>query len=222
MAENAIPATSDYEEKLDRLLTVAAEVFAKKGYHNASIRDIARHAEVSLSGLYYYFRSKEELLYKVQSRCFQTVLADLEQRLEGEEAADERLRILVHNHVRFFARNMAAMRVLSHEYDALEGPYREKIRDLRRRYTDICTEILRELRRSMGGADVVPLGVVTFALFGMMNWIYTWYRPDRNVPVDRLAEHLYMLFVGGFVGRANGSAKRSRSASRRSEARTSR
>ncbi len=208
MADKAIPAPTEYEEKLERLLDVAAQVFAEKGYHAASIRDIARTAAVSLSGLYYYFRSKEELLFMVQDRCFRTVLADLERRLEGVEDPEEKLRTLVHNHVRFFARNMAAMRVLSHEYDSLEGEYREKIRSLRRRYSDICTEILRELRRSTGGADAVPLGVVTFALFGMMNWIYTWYRPDRNVPVDRLAEHLYKLFVGGFVGRSNGSARK--------------
>ena len=212
MAEKAMPISTDYEEKLDRLLGVAAEVFAEKGYHNASIRDIAGRAGVSLSGLYYYFRSKEELLFMVQDRCFRKVLTGLEERLAEARDPEERLRALVHNHVRFFAGNMAAMRVLSHEYDSLEGEYRDKIRILRRRYSEICTEILRELRRSRGGADAVPLGVVTFALFGMMNWIYTWYRPDQTVSVDRLAEHLYRLFVGGFLGRSNGSARRAETA----------
>ena len=210
MANKALPPSTDYEEKLDRLLSVAAEVFAEKGYHAASIRDIARSAGVSLSGLYYYFRSKEELLYMVQDRCFCTVLADLESELEGVRDPEERLRVLVHNHVRFFARNMAAMRVLSHEYDSLAGEYKNKIRERRRRYSEICTEILRDLRRTTGGADAVPLGVVTFALFGMINWIYTWYDPDRNVPVERLADHLYKLFVGGFVGRTNGSRRKTR------------
>ncbi len=208
MADNPTPANSDYEEKLERLLDVAAEVFAEKGYHHASIRDIARTADVSLSGLYYYFRSKEELLFLVQDRCFRTVVADLEEQLEGIADPEEKLRTLVYNHVQFFARNMAAMRVMSHEYDSLEGEYRDKIRRLRRRYSDICTEILREVRRSTGGADAVPLGVVTFALFGMMNWIYTWYQPGKSVPVERLAEHLYKLFVGGFVGRSKGSGSK--------------
>ncbi len=200
MADTSVQATPDYEEKLERLLDVAAEIFAEKGYHNTSIRDIARRADVSLSGLYYYFSSKDELLYKVQDRCFRTVLADLEAGLQNLDRPEERLRALVFNHVSFFADHMSAMKVLSHEYDSLDGEYREGIRALRRRYSDICTEILRDLRRVTGGGDAAPLRVATFALFGMMNWIYTWYRPGEEVPVDRLAEHFYRLFVGGFLG----------------------
>ena len=57
------------------------------------------------------------------------------------------------NHVGFFARNMAAMRVLTHEFDALEGEYRQKIRSLRQKYSNRCTDILRDLRRFGGGGD---------------------------------------------------------------------
>lgn len=203
MATTALPPSTNYEEKLERLLTVAAEIFAEKGYHNTSIRDIAGRAEVSLSGLYYYFKSKDELLFLIQDRSFRTVLRSLERRLRELDAPEERLRALVDNHVEFFARHMPAMKVLSHEYDCLEGEYRERIRDLRRRYVEICTEILRDLRRDSGAGDAVVLRVATFSLFGMMNWIYTWYRPATDIPVERLAEHIYRLFIGGFVAPAD-------------------
>lgn len=203
MGESALPASPDYEQKLERLLNVAAEIFAEKGYHNTSIRDIARRAGVSLSGLYYYFNSKEELLFRIQDRCFRTVLNDLERRLARLDDPEQRLRALVHNHVEFFVRHMPAMKVLSHEYDSLSGEYRERIRELRRHYVDLCTEILRDLRRDTGAGDAVVLRVATFSLFGMMNWVYTWYRPDRDVPVDRLAEQFYRLFRGGFVAPAD-------------------
>lgn len=215
MAETALPASPDYEDKLERLLAVAAEIFAEKGYHNASIRDIARAAGVSLSGLYYYFSSKEELLFMIQDRCFRRVISDLERQLSEVDQPERKLRALVHNHVGFFAKNMAAMRVLSHEYDSLEGEYREKIRQLRLRYSNICTEILRDVRRSTGSGDVAPLNVATFALFGMMNWIYAWYKPDRTVSVDRLAEHLYRIFAGGFIGRPERPASTEGRAGRR-------
>lgn len=212
MATTAIPVSHDYEEKLARLLTVATDVFAQKGYHHASIRDIARSAGVSLSGLYYYFSSKEELLYMIQARAFRNVIARLERELDGVDDPEEKLHTLVRNHVRFFAQNMESMKVLSHEYDALEGPYRDEIRDLRLRYSNICTEILRELRRNSGGGEVAPLNVATYALFGMMNWIYTWYRPGRSVSVDRLADHLYEMFLEGFMsGGPRAPAKRVRS-----------
>lgn len=200
--------SGEHEEKLERLLAIAAEIFAEKGYHRASIRDLSRRAGVSLSGLYYYFSSKDELLFMIQERSLRRVLSELARKLEGIDRPEERLRVLVHNHVAFFARNMAAMRVLTHEYDALEGDYRARIRELRLRYSDLCTEILRDLRRFSGGGDVVPLNVATFALFGMMNWIHAWYRPGTAVPVDRLADHLYELFLGGFIGRPRKSAGR--------------
>lgn len=202
MAQNVLSASLEHEEKLGRLLDVAAEIFAEKGYHHASIRDLSRRAGVSLSGLYYYFSSKQELLFMIQERSLRHVLSKLEEKLEGVERPEERLRVLVLNHIQFFANNPAAMRVLSHEFDALEGDYRRTIRELRLEYSRQCAEILRELRRTSGAADTVPLNVATSALFGMMNWIYAWYRPGSDVPVDRLAEHMHRLFVGGFVGRS--------------------
>jgi AcrR family transcriptional regulator len=206
MAERAASASSDHEDKLERLLKAAAEVFAEKGYHHASIRDLSKRTGVSLSGLYYYFESKEELLYMIQDRSLRKVLAELKRKLEGVEEPEEKLRILVHNHLDFFARNMASMRVLTHEYEALQGGYRKRIRDMRLKYSDLCQDILRDVRRFSGAGDIVPLNVATFALFGMMNWTHAWYRPGSNVPVERLADHLYRLFVSGFIGRTGKSA----------------
>jgi AcrR family transcriptional regulator len=207
MADTASPTSTEHEEKLERLLTIAAEIFAEKGYHNASIRDISKRAGTSLSGLYYYFASKEELLFMIQDRSLRKVLTTLRGKLEGVDSAEEKLRTLVHNHVGFFSENMAAMRVITHEYDSLEGEYRTRITELRREYSDVCQEILREVRRFTSAGDVAPLNVATSALFGMMNWIYAWYTPGSNVPVERLAEHLYRLFTGGFIGRPGKSSR---------------
>lgn len=207
MANKAV-VSSEHEEKLERLLTIAADIFAEKGYHHASIRDLSKRAGVSLSGLYYYFGSKEELLFMIQDRSLRKVLSDLQEKMAGVTKPEEKLRILVHNHVGFFAKNMSAMRVLTHEYDALEGEYRAGIRELRLKYSNLCTDILRDVRRFSGSGDVVPLNVATHGLFGMMNWIYAWYRPGSNVPVERLADHLYRLFVGGFIGTKKSAGRR--------------
>lgn len=206
MAENALSAHTEHEEKLARLLDIAADIFADKGYHHASIRDLSREAGVSLSGLYYYFRSKDELLFMIQERSLRRVLSRLEEQLAGITDPEAKLRIVIHNHVEFTALNMSAMRVLNHEYDALKGRFRTRIGQLRLKYSNTCTEILRELRRSSGAADAVPLNIATSALLGMMNWIYAWYLPETNVPVERLTDHLHRLFVGGFINRSGHAA----------------
>ncbi len=188
---------SNYDDKLGLILRTAARVFAKKGYHRASIRDISRATGVSLSGLYYYFDSKEELLFLVQDHCFRMVLDNLDEMLIGVRDALRRLRLLVENHLRFFVGNMEETKVLSHEPDALTGEFREKVNDLKRRYTDITGEIIEEIRPEDSNLDD---RVATFALFGMMNWIHTWYRPDRDVPVEKLAEDMTRLFLHGCLG----------------------
>jgi TetR/AcrR family transcriptional regulator, cholesterol catabolism regulator len=186
---------SAYDEKLESILRTAARIFSEKGYHQASIRDIARATRVSLSGLYYYFQSKEELLFLIQDHAFGTLLRNLEVLLQGVEDPHRRIRLLIENHLRYFVTNMAEMKVLSHEADSLTGEFRSQVNAKKRRLTEIAMEILSELKPN----SELDLRVSTFALFGMMNWLYNWYRPGRDVPVERLAEDVSRLFLGGFL-----------------------
>ncbi|HET7276144.1 MAG TPA: TetR/AcrR family transcriptional regulator [Longimicrobiaceae bacterium] len=184
-----------YDEKLESILRAAADIFAEKGYHRASIRDIARETGVSLSGLYYYFQSKEELLFLIQDHAFGTLLADLDKLLAGVDDPRARIRLLVENHLRYFVGNMSEMKVLSHEADSLSGEFRDIVNEKKRRLTSIVMDILNELRPE----SELDLRVSTFALFGMMNWLYNWYRPERDVPVEKLAEDMGRLFLNGFL-----------------------
>jgi AcrR family transcriptional regulator len=186
---------SAYDEKLESILRTAARIFAEKGYHQASIRDIARATGVSLSGLYYYFDSKEELLFLIQDHAFGTLLANLERNLAGVGDPHRRLRILMENHLRYFIDAKAEMKVLSHESESLGGDYRRRVNDKKRRLSDTAMEILRELRPD-GGID---LRVATFSLFGMMNWLYNWHRPGLDAPVETLVEDMYRIFLNGYL-----------------------
>jgi AcrR family transcriptional regulator len=186
---------SAYDEKLESILRTAAAIFAEKGYHQASIRDIARATGVSLSGLYYYFDSKEELLFLIQDHAFGTLTGNLERMLEGVEEPHRKLRILMENHLRYFIGAKAEMKVLSHESESLTGEFRRTVNARKRRLTEIVMGILREIRPE-GGVD---LRVATFSLFGMMNWLYNWHQPELDPPVERLVDDMYRIFVYGYL-----------------------
>jgi TetR/AcrR family transcriptional regulator, cholesterol catabolism regulator len=193
-----------YDEKLARILKTAAAIFAEKGYHEASIRDISRATEVSLSGLYYYFNSKEELLFLIQDHCFETLADNLDRLLEEEADPQRRFRLMVENHLRFFINNMKEMKVLSHELESLTGEYRLTVNAKKRHYTDVCAGVLQAIAPADSGIDP---RVAVFALFGMMNWIYNWYHPGRDVPVAKLADDMCQLFLRGYLsGEAGGAA----------------
>lgn len=196
---------SRYDAKLARILREASKIFAQKGYHRASIRDISAATGVSLSGLYYYVKSKDELLFLIQRKCFDTILANLEVELCDVVDAEQRLTVLIANHLRFFANNMSEMKVLSHEADALSGAYAKEIAEQKRAYSATVTEMLQALAPE---ARSVDLRIATFSLFGMMNWIYTWYRPDRDGSVEALTDEMTRLFLGGFrAGVERGGAR---------------
>jgi len=194
-----MPETRAYDDKLARILQTAAAIFAEKGYHDTSIRDISRATGVSLSGLYYYFRSKEELLFLIQDHCFGNVLATAQASLAGEENPESRLRIFIQNHLRYFLSNMKEMKVLSHEARSLSGEYRRVVNNKKQQYTDLCIQILTELAPARSG---ISPRLAAYSLFGMMNWIYNWYKPQQDPPAGELADHMSQLFLHGYLSGA--------------------
>ena len=194
-----------YDQKLEFILRTSARIFAEKGYHSTSMRDISRETGVSLAGLYYYCRSKEELLFLIQDNCFGHVLERLEQRLSETSGGVEKLRLVIENHLSFFAANMAEMKVLSHEADSLAGEMREHVSGKKQQYTRLVRRILSEAQAEQEDSRAaVDLTVATYALFGMMNWIYNWYDPKGKLSVNQLVDNVTRLFLNGFLAGTKG------------------
>jgi AcrR family transcriptional regulator len=191
-------SVSRYDQKLEFILRTASRIFAEKSYHSTTMRDISRATGVSLAGLYHYCQSKEELLFLIQDNCFGRVLERLEERLLETEGAVDRLRVFIENHLSFFAANMAEMKVLSHEGESLGGERYQQVANKKREYTKRVRQILGEVQDSKHGGQKVDLTVATYALFGMLNWIYNWYDPKGNLKVNDLAHDVTRLFLGGF------------------------
>lgn len=186
-----------YDQKLEFILRSASQIFAEKSYHSTSMRDISRATNVSLAGLYHYCKSKEELLFLIQDNCFGRVLERLEERLQEVEDPVTKLSIFIENHLSFFAANMAEMKVLSHEAESLQGDLHAHVSNKKGKYTHLARTILGEVQTTAAGT--VDLTVATYALFGMMNWIYNWYDPKGKLKVHDLAQNLTRLFLGGFL-----------------------
>ena len=210
---------SRYDQKLELILRASARIFAEKSYHSTSMRDISRATGVSLAGLYHYCKSKEELLFLIQDHCFGRVLQRLEERLQGESDPIARLRIFVDNHLSFFAANMAEMKVLSHEAESLAGALHEHVSTRKRQYTRTARKLLSEVQQAAisterthrngpprKSARPVDITVATYALFGMMNWIYNWYDPRGKLSVSQLVDNITRLFLSGFLSQAERTA----------------
>src|SRR5882762_2997958 len=192
----AVPAAvSRFDRRLAEILKHATDVFCKKGYEGASMRDLSRASGMSLAGLYYYFKSKERLLFLIQKHTFTTIVQRLKARLEGVGDSEERVRIFILNHLEYFLANQAAMKVLSHEAEALKNGFAAEVAAIKREYYRICVGLLDELKRERGLEFSTRIAVLS--LFGMMNWIYTWHNPRVDADAAHVAGEMGDIFLRG-------------------------
>ena len=187
-----------YDERLDQFLSRAAQVIARQGYHSTTMRDLAAATGMSLAGMYYYVRGKEELLFRIQERCFSDVLAGATRALReaGHGDPQERLHAFIRHHVSYFAAHMPEMKVLAHEANSLSGERHRKVHAIKRRYVDVLEGLLKEAAPDEAAVD---RSAAAYVLFGMMNWIYNWYDPAGEIDPERLAGLIARIFLDGFA-----------------------
>jgi len=187
-----------FDRRLSEILAHATDVFDEKGYEGASMRDLSRASGMSLAGLYYYFDSKEKLLYLIQRHTFTTILDRLRSRLGGLADPEVRIRVFILNHLEYFLANQKAMKVLSHEDEVLKNGYGTEIAAIKREYVRLCVGLMDDMKRATGAS--FSSRTAALSLFGMMNWIYTWYKPRMDGDAEELAQEMGDIFLGGLRG----------------------
>lgn len=166
------------------------------------MRDLARSSGMSLSGLYYYFESKEKLLYLIQKHTFSTIVERLRERLDEVSDSEQRIRVFILNHLEYFLAKRKAMKVLSHEAEVLKNGFGAEIATIKREYYRICVELLDDFKRAKRLEFSSRMAVLS--LFGMMNWIYTWYNPRVDADAEELSRGMGDIFLRGISVAAQG------------------
>ncbi len=188
--------TARYDEKLNAVLSASSALFASKGYERASIRDVSRATGMSLAGLYYYFSSKEELLYLIQYRAFESICEELRKIIKREADPQVCLHAMIKMHFDYFIRNMNDLEICSREIEALKGEFYRKVADKRKEYFDLTQSIFDRIIDTAGGASA-DSRLAALYLFGTLNWIYQWYRPGRDPDAGEMARQLSGIYLQG-------------------------
>jgi AcrR family transcriptional regulator len=201
-----------YEQRLEKILAAACGTIARLGYERASMREVAKATGVSLAGLYHYFDCKEKMLFLIQFRTFGGLHQSLLEKLHGVTDPEEQLRVMIRGHVAFFAANMDALKVCSHELDTLSGASSEETRNIRREYYSLTRSIIDRLLDARAPSVALNRHVLTMSLFGALNWLYRWYDPASGPSVTAVANQMASQFLhgvyhlAGSAGATEGSA----------------
>ena len=197
----ARPKSSQHELRRDEILDVAAQCFADKSYHAASMNDIAAACGTSKARLYHYYESKEAILHDLLDRYTQRLLAVIGQveATAQRRNLDERaaLHELVRSFLEEYEHSATRHAALLHDTKFLSDAQREGILDRQR---DVVAAVTRFLRRAsptrVTAANQTP---VTMMLFGMINWTFTWLRPGGPLSYSQFAEEVIAMMERGLA-----------------------
>ncbi len=196
MSTQVVKRQARYEKRLSSILRADSKVIAREGFDGASIRTLADKSKIGLSGIYYYFKNKDELLYAIQHDAFSTLVSTLRERFESCSAPQEKLKAIIENHFKFFIENRDEFKVCVHEIDSLSGKYYKSVLDIRQEYFRLVRQAVGEVFRSAH----YEIDMATFFLFGSLNWVYMWHDPVKNADIQQVTDQFLQVFLNGING----------------------
>lgn len=189
------------QKSLDRaqeIYLTAAQLFFEKGFESTSVSDIANALKITKAGLYYYFESKQELLFRIVTLGLDSVKDAVLDPARFIGDPDERLRFIILNHARLAAEGNHAVIIISHEINALTFDQRVLVQNRRREYYDFVRTTLVELQQ-LGKLRDVDITTATFTLFGMILWLPRWYRANGKLSVDKVCRDVCDMALHGLM-----------------------
>ena len=201
--------SATYDDQRESILARAAELFANQGYTATSMNDIAAACGTSKAGLYHYYRDKRELLFQITvghvGRLEQFVVEVLDETRDADP--ETRLRALILRFVREYGSAQNEHRVLTEDVRFLDEAERVQVQEPQRRVVAAFADAIAAVRPNLARTELDrPLAML---LFGMINWMFTWLRPDGSLTHEQMAPLVADLFFGGLaaVRKPRGAAR---------------
>lgn len=191
-------AAKNAEGMYHKIFAESARVFKEKGYHAASMQNIADAVGLQKGSLYHYISSKEELLFKI----FEHSTGELTKQLEEINAANisptEKMRQAISAHLTALCEQLDIYTVYLAERRVLSGKYHTQVRAEAERHARLLEQIIEQGIRKK---DFRPVDtkMAAHAILGMCNWLYQWYAPDGRLKPNEIAAIFSDLALDGLV-----------------------
>jgi AcrR family transcriptional regulator len=195
------------------ILRTAARLFQQRGYDATSMNDVAAALKLSKGGLYHHFQSKDEILFEIMDHAMQITDERVINPVRAIADPEERLRALIRLHIEVvLSPRDREITVMLHENHPLPPSLRKRINGRKKDYVHFLEKLMGEVQekaqamaRKEGQANHKPVNAkpkvspraAAFALLGMINWIYQWYKPEGDLQVQNLVPQFTELIFGG-------------------------
>ncbi len=187
--------TSTYELNRERVVAVAADLFARHGYHGTGIAELAKAVGLGRGALYHYIGSKEALLYAISRTQVDRMNAQAEAVLRAGLPPEELLREMARGLLRNIADHRSEWAVFFRDYSALTGERRDHVIAARERYEGYWRQALD---RGVEAGVLRPTpALLVKGILGMLNYTYQWFEPDGALTPEELADEYVDTLLRG-------------------------
>ncbi|MGE8403698.1 MAG: TetR/AcrR family transcriptional regulator [Delftia tsuruhatensis] len=187
--------SSGYDDQRELILGHAAALFARSGYPGTSMNEVAQACGLSKPTIYHYFRDKYALLVDITDGHMTRLQALVDEVQAMGLPPEPRLRMLIERFVQEYAHARHAHRVLTEDVRFLQDEDRQRVVGKERAVVEAFAQAVAQLRPDADGAGLSK--ALAMLLFGMMNWMFTWLRPDGSLDHEAMAPVVADLFLGG-------------------------
>ena len=180
------------------ILEAAAQVFRQKGFHGASMSDIAAAVNLQKASLYHHVSSKQEILVEILDQALQLLLERISSITIQNISADKKLQLMIREYLQILVDNIDLATVLLFEHRALERRQQSRHIPNRDKFEGLWREVIAEgVRTKIFQCDDPALAAR--ALLGLLNWTITWFRPDGPKSIEQVADNYSKMLLNGLL-----------------------
>jgi TetR/AcrR family transcriptional regulator, cholesterol catabolism regulator len=189
------------------ILRTAGRLFQQRGYDATSMNDVAAALKLSKGGLYHHFQSKDEILFEIMNHAMDLTQERVINPVRNIANPEEALRTLIRLHIEVvLSPRDREITVMLHENHPLPPALRKRINSRKKEYVHFLESLIAEVQKAQKGSarthhegSKVSPRAAAFALLGMLNWIYQWYKPEGNLQTNNLTPQFTELIFGGIL-----------------------
>ncbi len=182
------------------ILRTAARLFQQRGYDATSMNDVAAALKLSKGGLYHHFQSKDEILFEIMNHAMEITEERVLAPVRGIADPEQRLRALIRLHIEVVLSPVdREITVMLHENHPLPPVLRKRINIRKKEYIHFVENLIAEVQRARQAKGAVSPRAAAFALLGMINWIYQWYKPEGELQTHNLVPQFTALVFAGIL-----------------------
>ena len=184
----------------DEILEAAAQIFSQKGFHAASMQDIAQAVNLRKASLYHHVNNKQEILVAILDQALDLLIERMTEVMEQPLSPDEKLRQAMISYLQAMLEHRELASVLLLEHRSLEPDLHARHIPRRDRFERLWRDLIQE-GLDQGLFSCMDVELTARALLGVMNWTITWYQPEGRLAYEDVANQFADLFLNGLMRR---------------------